>query len=274
MEFLRITSAVNTHIKEAVRLRERKHSSGENLFVIEGLHIIETALQAGVCIREVFFTDHFRSKKEGRSILNTLKRKGANIFATTEHLLNKITDTETPQGIAAVASYKISSLDSLPARENPLYAVGDGIQEPGNLGTIIRTADAAGADAVILLEGTCDVFIPKVIRATTGSIFHLPISQAKAETFVKWLRHSKILLAATSADAANSVFEAKLDGPMALVFGNEARGVGNTIKEAADLSLKIPIYGRAESMNVAISAAVCLYEAARQRRVKQGHNNP
>jgi TrmH family RNA methyltransferase len=274
MEFIRITSAANPRIKEAVRLRERRHAKGENLFVIEGLRIIETALEAGACIRKVFFTDHFGSKKEGRAILNTLGRKGANIFATTEHLLNKITDTETPQGIAAVVSYEISSLDSFPARGNPLYAVGDGIQEPGNLGTIIRTADAAGVDAVILLEGTCDVFIPKVIRATAGSIFHLPVAHAKTETFVKWLRSSGILLAATSSDADNSVFETKLDGPMALVFGNEARGVSNTIREAADLSIKIPIYGKAESMNVAISAAVCLYEAARQRRVKQGYNNP
>ncbi len=274
MEFLRITSAANTRIKEAVRLRERNHITGEDLFVIEGLRIIETALEAGVDIREVFFTDRFGSQREGGKLLKTLRAKGAHIFSITEHLLKKITDTETPQGIAAVISYETSPLDGLPARVNPLYAVGDGIGEPGNLGTIIRTADAAGADAVILLEGTCDVFIPKVIRATAGSIFHLPISHARAETFVKWLRRRGIPLAATSADANNSVFESKLDGPMALVFGNEARGISDTIKEAADITLKIPIYGRAESMNVAISAAICLYEAARQRRAKQGYTNP
>jgi TrmH family RNA methyltransferase len=270
MEFLRITSAVNPRIKEAMRLREIKHARGENRFVIEGPRIIETALDAGARIRDVFFTDRFGAKKEGRAVLNILQKKGANIFATTEHLLNKIADTETPQGIAAVVSYEMSSLESLRARKNPLYAVGDGIGEPGNLGTIIRTADAAGADAVILLEGTCDVFIPKVIRATAGSIFHIPIAHAKAETLLRWLRDMGIRLVATSADAERSVFETKLEAPLALVFGNEARGVSKPIREAADLSLKIPIYGRAESMNVAIAAAVCLYEAARQRRV----NNP
>jgi TrmH family RNA methyltransferase len=274
MEFLRITSAANPRIKEAVRLRERRHAGGENLFIIEGLRIIETALEAGVYIREVFFTNHFESRREGRSILKTLERKGANIFETTEHLLNKITETETPQGIAAVVSHEISSLDSFPARKNPLYAVSDGIQEPGNLGTIIRTADAAGVDAVILLGGTCDVFIPKVIRATAGSIFHVPIAHAKAETFVRWLRDMKIKLAATSADADKSVFNTGLDGPVAFAFGNEAHGVSEMIRKSADICLKVPIYGNAESLNVATSAAVCLYEAARQRKVKQRYSNP
>ena len=267
MEFLRITSTANPRIKEAVRIRERKHAHEQNLFVIEGLRIIETAIEAGVEIREAFFTDRFCSQREGGAILKNIGRKGANIFTVADHVLTKITDTETPQGIAAVVSYEISSLDTLPVQNNPLFAAGDGIQEPGNLGTIIRTADAAGIDAVILLEGTCDVFIPKVIRATAGSIFHVPIARAKAETFVKWLRDAKIKLAATSADAGESVFNAELDGPVAFVFGNEARGVSETIRKSADIFLKVPIYGNAESLNVATSAAVCLYEAARQRRV-------
>ncbi len=269
MEFPRITSAANPRIKEAIRLQERKHSSGENLFIIEGTRIIETALEAGVHIREVFFTDHVGAKKEGRAILRAIGGKGARVFATTEQLLNKITDTETPQGIAAVVSYQLSSLEGLPVLENPLYAVSDGVREPGNLGTIIRISDSAGAGAVILLDGTCDVFIPKAIRATAGSIFHIPVVRTKSEIFVKWLHGRGAMLAATSSDADISVFDAKLDGPLALVFGNEALGVSSVIRKAADLSLKIPIYGKAESINVALAAAVCLYEAARQRRLNQ-----
>ncbi len=271
MEFLRITSTANPRIKEAVRIRERRHTPEQDLFVIEGSRIIETAIEANVGIREVFFTDRFGSEGEGGGLLKTLRTKGANIFVTTEHVINKITDTETPQGIAAIVSYEKSSLDRLPVRKNPIFAVADGIREPGNLGTIIRTADAAGIDAVILLEGTCDVLIPKVIRATAGSIFHVPIAHAKAETFVKWLRDMNIKLAVTSADADESVFNAELDGPVAFVFGNEARGVSETIRKSADVFLKVPIYGNAESLNVATSAAVCLYEAVRQRRATQDH---
>jgi len=268
MEFLRITSAVNPRIKEAVRIRQR-HTHEQNLLVIEGRRTIETALEAGVDIREVFFTDRFGSQSECRAILSRLGKKGSKIFAVADHVLTKITDTETPQGVAAVVSYEIYSLDNFPAQKSPLYAVAGGIQEPGNLGTIIRTADAAGAAAVIILEGTCDVFMPKVIRATAGSIFHIPIAQAAEGHFLKWLRRRKVLLAAASADAAMSLFDAKLTSPVAFVFGNEAHGVSKAIKDAADLSLKIPIYGKAESLNVATAAAVCLYEAARQRRAKQ-----
>ena len=274
MEFLRITSAANPRIREAVRIRERRHAHGQNLFVIEGSRIIGTAIGANVDIREVFFTDRFASQREGRAILSGAEKKGTFFFAVADHVLNKITDTETPQGIAAVVSYEISSLDRLHVQKNPLFAVADGIQEPGNLGTIIRTADASGIDAVILLEGTCDVFIPKVIRATAGSIFHVPIARAKADTFLKWLHDAKIKLAATSADAEESVFDAELVGPVAFVFGNEARGVSETIRKSADIFFKVPIYGNAESLNVATSAAVCLYEAVRQRRAKQGYNNP
>jgi TrmH family RNA methyltransferase len=266
MEFPRITSTVNPRVKEVVRIRERRHTLERNLFVIEGSRIIVTAIEADAAIREVFFTDSFGSQREGRAIIRGIEKKGANIFAVADHVLSKITDTETPQGIAAVVSYEISSLDGIPVQENPLFAVCDGVQEPGNLGTIIRTADAAGVSAVIILEGTCDVFIPKVIRATAGSIFHVPIARAKAETFVKWLHDNSIELATTSADADTSVFDAELTGPVAFVVGSESRGVSKGIKDAADLSLNIPIYGKAESLNVAIAAAICLYEAARQRR--------
>jgi TrmH family RNA methyltransferase len=272
MEFLKITSAANPRIKETVRLRERKHAGGENLIVIEGIRIIETALSAGVHVREVFFADHFGARKEGRAILKTLQGNGVTIFSTTEQLLNKITDTETPQGIAAVVSYELFSLESLPVIQNPLYTVADGVREPGNLGTIVRISDAAGADAVILLEETCDILISKAVRAAAGSIFHIPVVRARSETFVKWLQKRGIMLTQTSKDAGISVFDAKLDGPVALAFGNEARGISSVIRKAAALSLKIPIYGKAESINVAMAAAVCIYEAARQRKSGQGCN--
>lgn len=272
MEFLKITSAANPRIKEAIRLRERRHAEGENLIVIEGMRVIETALSAGVKIHEIFFTNHFGTGKEGRAILKTLAKKGVSIIEIAEPLLRKISDTETPQGIIAVVSYEISSLESLPALQNPLYAVADGVREPGNLGTIARISDAAGADAVILLEETCDILISKAVRATTGSLFHLPVVRSRSETFVKWLHDRGIMLTVTSRDSDLSVFDAKLDGPVALVFGNEAQGISSVIRKAADLSLKIPIYGKAESINVAMAAAVCIYEAARQRKSGQGCN--
>jgi len=154
----------------------------------------------------------------------------------------------------------------LALQQTALIVVIDEIQDPGNLGTIIRTADAAGTDAVFLLPGTCDAFMPKVIRATAGSIFHVPLVSAESDVLMAWLREKKILLAITAADAEEDIYSADLSVPLAIVFGNEARGVSSRMKKAADRSLRIPIFGKAESLNVATSAAICLYEVVRQRQ--------
>ncbi len=157
------------------------------------------------------------------------------------------------------------SLEDLRPVAPALIVVIDGVQDPGNLGAIIRTSDAAAADAVILLPGTCDAFMQKTIRSTAGSIFNIPVIHADLQALLQWLRLNEIKLAVTSLDSARTVFEERLEGPLALVFGNEAHGVSKEIRSAADLLLKIPIYGHAESLNVASAAAVCLYEAVRQR---------
>ena len=266
MEHIKITSASNSRIKEAIRIRERRHAEGDNLFVVEGPKIIEIALAAGAKIREVFFTDHFTAKNEGKELLGLLSKKTTDICRIADHVFAKLSDTETPQGIAAVASYPVLSLDRLSPGAASLYAVLDGVQDPGNLGTIIRTSDAAGVDAVILLEGTCDAFIPKVIRATAGSIFNVPLALATDGQLMAWRQGHGIRFAVTAADAPRSIFEADLTVPVAFIFGNEARGVRKAIKDSADLLVKIPLYGKAESLNVATSAAICLYEAVRQRR--------
>ena len=179
--------------------------------------------------------------------------------------MNKLADTETPQGIIATASYAEKNLEEIRFKSVPLIVAVDRVQEPGNLGAIIRTSDAAGADAVIILKGTCDVFMQKTIRATAGSIFNIPIIYAGTDKFLEWLKSNGIMLIATALDSGKSIFDAGLKKPIAFVFGNEAHGVSNEIKRKADLILKIPIFGKAESLNVSASAAVCLYETARQR---------
>lgn len=265
MNYTRITSRSNSKIKEVLAIRRKKSTAKHTFFVIEGPHLIEMALGADTPLSEVFFTEAFGRKKEGRKILSELSMHTSNIYEVTDQVLHKLTETETPQGIIAVATYRPLSLNGLPLKENPLLIVSDGIQDPGNLGTIIRTADAVGADAVIILPGTCDVYMPKTIRATAGSIFNIPIVHATADEFSDWLRSHKIKLAVTAVDAEKHLFEAELDEPFALVFGNETHGVHEELKQAADMVLSIPIYGKAESLNVAASAAVFLYEAVRQR---------
>jgi TrmH family RNA methyltransferase len=264
MRYTKITSSSNQQIKDIIQIREKRAKFRHTAFLIEGPHLVEMALNAGVQIKEVFATEAFINTKEHQVML---KKIAETVFEVSEQILKKITDTETPQGIVAVAGCEPGTLDTLTLKAKPLLVVLDAIQDPGNLGTIIRTADAAGADAVILLSGSCDAFMPKVIRATAGSIFNLPLVYAEPDTLVDWLSKKNIKLAVTAADAGKTVFDADLGGNIAIAFGNEAHGVSDQLKKAADLFLQIPIFGKAESLNVATSAAICLYEAVRQRRV-------
>ena len=266
MNYSRITSSSNPKIKEVMAIKRRKSGAGHASFIIEGPHLLEMALAADTSMSEVFFAETFGKKEEGQRTLEKLSKCSAAIYEIADHLLHKLAETETPQGIVAVAARKTLHLDGLQLRDHPLLVVSDGIQDPGNLGTIIRTADAAGVDGVVILPGTCDVYMQKVIRATAGSLFNIPVAHAAVDELLDWLRAHKMNLAVTVSGAENSFFEVDLDKPAAFVFGNEAHGVQDRLRKAADMLLSIPIYGRAESLNVAASAAICLYEAVRQRR--------
>ena len=262
MRYKKITSLSNLHIKEALKIRERKIGRHRDL-LIEGPHLIEMALASPAEIRKVFFTDSFRSKHA--ELFTQLSRTGAELFETTDHVLSRLSDTEMPQGIAAIASLKFHDPGALPCSVNPLMVICDGIQDPGNLGTIIRTADAAGADAVIFLPGTCDPLLPKVVRATAGSVFTIPLVFTESGVLMQWLGEKAIALFVTDVNASRSIYEADLRKPLAFAFGNEAKGVNRSLRGEAKMLVKIPILGKAESLNVATSAALCLYEAVRQR---------
>lgn len=265
MNYTKITSASNPKIKQALDIKNKRSKYKSTAFIIEGPHLIEMAAASGHRIKEVFFTSAFSSKKEGQKILMQALKITNELFEISEQLFIKLTGTETPQGIIAIASYNPTTLDAIVFKSIPLIVIVDSVQEPGNLGAIIRTSDAAGADAVIILRGTCDAFSQKTIRATAGSIFNIPIVYMETDKLLEWLKAKKISLAATTLDAKKSIFNTDLKKPVAFVFGNEAHGINTQMRKNSDLILKIPIFGKAESLNVSASAAVCLYEAVRQR---------
>lgn len=264
MQYKTITSLSNRHIGEALEIRERTNH-GSNTFLIESPHLIEMALAAGSHIIKVFFTPAFSAGENSQRLLSLLRRNSAEVFETTERILNKLADTVTPQGIIAIVSHDCCTFEKFAFKNPPLIVAVDGIQDPGNLGTIIRTADASGADGIIIFPETCDAFMNKAIRATAGSIFNIPIIYSEYDAFFEWAEKSLVTIFATDINAQKSLFESDLSKPLAFVFGNEAHGVSKRLANKADLLVKIPIFGRAESLNVAASAAVCLYEAARQR---------
>lgn len=265
MKFIEITSPANPIIKEALKIKEKHARYRHEAFLIEGPHLMEMAAASpDVEIKRVFFTEEFSAKREGQSLLRQAAKKEAQLIETSGHILSKLTDTETPQGVIAVVSYKIINLDEISFKNIPFLVVCDGIQDPGNLGTIIRASDAAGADAVIILPGTCDAFMPKTIRATAGSLFNIPVVYSEPNTLFGYLDSKDIALHATDVHAKMSIYESDLKYPVAIAFGNEAHGVSEALLKRAK-GLKIPILGKAESLNVAMAASVCLYEVVRQR---------
>jgi RNA methyltransferase, TrmH family len=266
----KITSLSNPLVGKAVDARLGRRGAGQNIFLAEGPHLVGMAASSGFPIEEIFYTGSFIETEAGADLLDQLSCTQAPakaIVEVTEKILARISDTESPQGIVALVSYAPVALGDLLLKGEQLMAACDGIQDPGNLGTIIRVADAAGADAVVVLPGTCDPFSPKVVRATAGSIFNIPVIIAGRSDFTDYLSSRNIKLIVTDIRARKSLYQSDLTGPSAFAFGNEARGVSESLIGKAAESIRIPIRGKAESLNVAAAAAVCLYEAVRQRMI-------
>ncbi len=271
MNIKKITSISNPLVKKAIDARSRRRGTDGNIFIAEGPHLVETAAAAGSIISEIFYTLEYGSTDAGKAFLAGLAAAAAPPGAFIEvpdNVLSRIADTQAPQGILALVSSAELTPDKLVLGKRPLIAVCDGISDPGNLGTIIRVSDAAGADAVVILPDSCDPYSPKAVRATAGSIFHIPVISAGCEEFSDFMAANCITIYAADVRAEKSLYEIDLRLSCALVFGNEARGVSECLLQKADASLKIPIAGKAESLNAAMSAAICLYEAVRQRAIE------
>lgn len=252
-----VESRHNPLIKEALRIKDRKE---RGYLLIEGEHAIEMACASRFRIIRVFFSKNYKNLAFLRKL-----SKGAEIIETSERIISALSDTEHPQGIVAISTYETSRLEDLPLEKDPLLVVCDRIQDPGNLGTIIRTADAAGASGIIILPGTCDPFMPKVIRSSAGSIFNILVVFSQLTPLLRFLKTKEIRLFVTVPSGRKTIYEIDLRGPVAFVFGNEAKGVSPELIGAADELASIPLIGKAESLNVSVAASISLYEAVRQR---------
>ena len=262
----KITSPQNPLIKETARLLRKRQKSGE--FLIEGINLLEAALRPGSAagVNRLFYTEEYLASQKDvcKAFIKEASSRGAQVFELSSGAMDRICDTDSPQGVAAVATLEPSSLFSIDPAQGPIV-VADGIQDPGNLGTIIRTADAASAAGVLLIDGiTCDPLNPKALRASVGSVFNLPVITEKKEIAIAGLRSLGCRIAVSVAGGKTHYYDSDLASPLAIVLGNEARGVSGEFMEAADVSVSIPVYGGAESLSVSAAAAILLYEALRQ----------
>ncbi|RDY24125.1 RNA methyltransferase [Romboutsia maritimum] len=255
-----ITSKDNEKIKYTKSLLKTKNRTKESKFMIEGYRILTLAIQCNANIDYVFINEDFENKDEHEQFLKELSIKNINIYKTTNKIFKELIDTENTQGIIAVVKFKERTLENNLNDQSKFVLVLDRIQDPGNMGTIIRTADAAGVDAIITLKGCVDIYNPKVIRSTMGSIFDMNIINATQEEAVRLLKLKNFDIVSSYLNTNNFYNEIEYNYKVALVIGNEANGINDDLISKSDTLVKIPIYGNAESLNAAISSAILMYE--------------
>ena len=254
-----LTSPKNPKIQRITRLQTQARTRRkEGAFVIEGVRLAEEAFQAGWQPELVLYSDQLSSR--GQQLVSRFQARGVEVFAVSSQVMRAASDTQTPQGILAVL--QIPDM-AVPAPLNFIF-IPDGIRDPGNLGTLLRTALAAGVDAVLLPPGTVDPYAPKVVRSAMGAHFHLPIL-ARSWDQIRIITASLHTYLA-DAGAKLSCFDADFSVPLALIIGGEADGAGSEAHTLEAASVKIPMTGSTESLNVAAAGAVLMFEVARQRQ--------
>ncbi|QXM06352.1 23S rRNA (guanosine(2251)-2'-O)-methyltransferase RlmB [Crassaminicella indica] len=264
---LKIYSSDNGAIKHVKELKKRKYRQKYSEYIVEGIRIIKDALENNQEIKYILFSESLYNVSGGQELFNILIKRNIKIYEIPKKIYTELSDTKSPQGIMAILSIKQYDLDEVLCASNNLFVVLDRIQDPGNLGTIIRTADAAGFAGVILTKGCVDLYNLKTIRATMGSIFHFPIIHG--EETIKVIKHLKlknIKIVSTSLKTDKYYDEVDYNERTALIIGNEANGVLEEVLENSDELVKIPMLGKAESLNASIAASIIMYEAVRQKR--------
>lgn len=262
----RITSVANPRLKAAVRLRSRRERDREGLTLIDGVRETLRAMSGGAVIREAFVAPEYCADDECRDLLDRLRDTSVPVWELGREAFGKLAYGDRVDGVVAVAETPLRRLDDLVLPPEPLIAVVEGVEKPGNLGAILRTADGAGLDAVIVAESATDLFNPNIIRASLGAVFALPVSVASTGEVLAWLRDHGIEIIAARVDGSVDYAEADYRGAVAIALGSEARGLSDAWGELARASVRVPMLGIADSLNVSATAAVLFYEALRQRR--------
>ncbi|WZL74503.1 23S rRNA (guanosine(2251)-2'-O)-methyltransferase RlmB [Clostridiaceae bacterium 35-E11] len=261
-----IHSHDNPVVKRVKQLHKKKYRTIYKQYLVEGVRIIEDALTNHKEIRAVIFCDELYKTAGGESLLQKLEKKKIDVYCVPDKMFMELCDTQNPQGIIAVLPCEVYDLAHIIDKSNGFFIVLDRIQDPGNLGTIIRTADAAGVDAVLMGKGCVDLYNAKTIRSTMGSIFHIPIlALGTTEEIVRILKEKNVKIITTDLETKEYYYEIDYTDKMALVVGNEANGVLPEVLVDSDHIIKIPMIGKAESLNASIAASIVMYEAVKQR---------
>ncbi|HWA59053.1 MAG TPA: RNA methyltransferase [Gemmatimonadales bacterium] len=245
-------------------LHRRKGRERRELTLAEGVRLLEEALAAGVPVRGAATSPSLEGTPRGSALKARLERAGVPLESVDDDELTRLAGTEHPQGIVAVIEPRHWVLDDIPVTERAVVLVLDGVQDPGNVGALARTALGLGATGLVALPGTADLYNPKALRGSMGALFRLPSVQSPLEPFVAWARGAGLALW-TSAMSGTPVQDAARQGPLALLVGNEGAGVRPELAAVATRSVAVPLRHGVESLNVAVAAGILLYEVTRDR---------
>jgi TrmH family RNA methyltransferase len=260
-----ITSPHNPRVRLAARLRDHRQRRKEQRILIDGTREISRALAAGVALHEVFFCAELCQGPDARRLLEGIVHSGAEVIEVSPAAFARLAFGEREEGIVAVAAVPPHSLEDLRLPENPFVAVLEGVEKPGNIGAVLRSADAAGVSALVLAAPRTDLFNPNAIRASLGTIFSLPVASSTTEDVLAWLRAHQLQIVAARVEGSAVYTEIDYRRRTAVIFGSEAEGLTPLWSGDNVRAVRLPMLGAADSLNVSAAAVVLFYEALRQR---------
>lgn len=260
-----ITSAQNPKVKQLVALQQKSAERRKaGLFVVEGARELLHCLHAGYEVDTMFYCPEILAAYEGAAEI-TAMAKQVRSYEVSAHIYNKVAYRGSTEGVIAEMKARTLSLADLRLPENPLIVILESVEKPGNLGAVLRSADAAAADAVIVCDPLTDLFNPNLIRSSIGAVFTVPTVACHSEECVAFLKQRGIRILTAQLQDSHLYYDTDMRQPTAIVMGTEATGLTDVWREAADAHIRIPMKGRLDSLNVSVSAAILLYEAVRQR---------
>lgn len=261
-----ITSLQNPRVKQVVRLRKRRERDERQILLIEGYRELLRAAETGYALHTLYVSPDWFLGDNEPELIDRHEAAGAEIVPCSKEVFAKMSYRDRPDGLLGAGPYLDTSLNSLNPKPNGLYLIAESIEKPGNLGTLLRSADAAGVAALIVTDPQTDLHNPNVVRASVGTLFTVPVATCPTAEGIDWLRRHGIRSFAATPDTEDLIYDMDLTGGCALVVGAEQYGLTDTWLAGADERVRIPMAGRADSLNVAAAATILLFEAVRQRR--------
>ncbi len=264
---LQITSTQNPRIKEVIKLDKRSYRDEQDIVVVEGFREVRRALDNGRIPLAHFFCPELFQGENDAPLVERSNQIGAEMFECSRDVFGKIAYRDRPEGHVALFRQLHLTLGGLKLPSNPLLIVAEAIEKPGNLGSLLRSADAAGVHGVIVCDRCTDIHNPNCVRSSIGTLFSLPVVEASSDDSLAWLRQNGIKILAATPNTKHEYTDVDMRGGIAIVVGTEKFGLSDRWMKEADLQVRIPMLGQIDSLNVACATTILLYEAVRQRRL-------